>query len=159
MKEFRDAWGGEDDHIIRIYISDNDSNKLIIDQFIIALNGQGHIFLSIDIIPFLKMTVSEHTSLLNSLSSIDTVEEVYELKRKELGLYLRPIIPLFSIQFSNTVIDLVCEDDDCYPYSLREIELSDNSINESLTMSKESACFIIKTLIEFYEKNKDKVTQ
>lgn len=156
MKEFRDAWNGGEDHTIKIYISDDNSNELIIDQFVISLNGQGGGWLSINIIPFLKMTASDHAGLLNSLSSIDTVEEVYELKQKESGLYSRPIIPLFSIQSSNTLIDLVYESG-YNPYSLRKVDLSDNSIIEILSTSKECARFIIKTLIEFYDKNKDKV--
>lgn len=158
MKEFRDPWSGGEDHTIKIYISDDNSNELIVDQFAISLNGQGGGWVSINIIPFLKMTASEYAGLLNSLSSIDTVEEVYGLKQKELGIYLRPLIPLFSIQSSNTVIDLVYEDS-YNPYSLRKVDLSDNSIIESLSTYKECARFIIKTLIEFYDKNKDKVAQ
>lgn len=155
-KEFRELDG--EDRTTYIYLSD-DNNTLVVHQSIIWLKGQGFSTVLIDTIPFLKMTVEEYTDLLNSLSNIDSVKKTYELKQKELGFYSKPLIPLFSIQFSDIIIDLVYyhEYSDGGRYFLRKIDTSDNSVIDTITLSGDSTRFVIETLIAFYDKNKDKV--
>lgn len=162
MKNFNECGIFGDDYTYDIdIVFVNSVPQLKILQGVCGLNGSCARIINLNIMDILAMTESELADLndciSNRLSDI-TIGNIYTARKHEVGLYLKPILPLFSYTKNNLMVELVYdENEECDGYCLRKVDVNKAIVIERINLSCGAARFIMKTILEFYNKNKDKV--
>lgn len=134
---------------------------LRITQACTAINATTSKNFDIDIMALLNIKLPEvemmyecyNNQIPNNLSC---QSDNYGMTQANMGRYSIFVDPLCQFYFPNHVVELGYDDNKLGGFYLRKLD-SKNSVYEYMELTRDSAYFIMGVIIQFYEKNKDKV--